>query len=81
MNPREFCDKLTYTGQLEDLKNILIKNGLPKDAVGSMSPLEMAQQVLLDYEYITTNYNGEDILLIKRAYLPEFFKNSVWLQR
>ena len=81
MDPREFSQKLGYTGQIDDLRKLLIANGMSSSEVNEMDDLHLSQEILKDYAYITTNYNGEDILLIKRDFLDAFNKAAVWLMR
>ena len=82
MNARELSNKLGYTGQINDAKNVLYKTGrFTMDELTNMSDVQLCEELLKDYVYITDSYNGEDILLVKKECVPAFNDMAVWLRR
>ena len=82
MNARELSDKLSYMGQIHDAKNIMYRTGrFTVKELSEMSDVELCDELLKDYVYITDSYNGEDILLIKKECVADFNNMAVWLRR
>ena len=79
---RELSNKLCYTGQIRDAKNVLYKtNRFTMGELANMSDVQICEELLKDYVYITEGYNGEDILLIKKECVSAFNDMAVWLRR
>lgn len=82
MNARELSNKLGYTGQINDAKNVLYKTDrFTMDEISNMSDVQLCEELLKDYVYITDSYNGEDILLVKKECVTAFNDMAVWLRR
>ena len=82
MNARELSNKLCYTGQIRDAKNVLYNTDrFTMGELENMSDVQLCEELLKDYVYITEGYNGEDILLIKKECVSAFNDMAVWLRR
>ena len=82
MDAIELSDKLIYTGQINDAKNVLYKTGrFTMDELANMSDVQLSEELLKDYIYITDGDYGEDILLIKKECVVAFNDMAVWLRR
>ena len=82
MDAIELSDKLIYTGQINDAKNVLYKTGrFTMDELANMSDVQLSEELLKDYIYITDCDYGEDILLIKKECVAAFNDMAVWLRR
>lgn len=82
MDAIELSDKLIYTGQINDAKNVLYKTGrFTMDELANMSDVQLSEELLKDYIYITDGDYGEDILLIKKECVAAFNDMAVWLSR
>ena len=82
MDAIELSDKLIYTGQINDAKNVLYKTGrFTMDELANMSDVQLSEELLKDYIYITDGDYGEDILLIKKECVPAFIDMAIWLRR
>ena len=82
MDAIELSDKLIYTGQINDAKNVLYKTGrFTMDELANMSDVQLSEELLKDYIYITDGDYGEDILLIKKECVVAFNDMAVWLSR
>ena len=82
MDAIELSDKLIYTGQINDAKNVLYTTGrFTMDELANMSDVQLSEELLKDYIYITDGDYGEDILLIKKECVAAFNDMAVWLRR
>ena len=82
MDAIELSDKLIYTGQINDAKNVLYKTGrFTMDELANMSDVQLSEELLKDYIYITDGDYGEDILLIKKECVVAYNDMAVWLSR
>lgn len=82
MDAIELSDKLIYTGQINDAKNVLYKTGrFTMDELANMSDVQLSEELLKDYIYITDGDYGKDILLIKKECVVAFNDMAVWLSR
>ena len=82
LNATVLSDKLIYTGQINDAKNVLYKTGrYTMDELANMSDVQLSEELLKDYIYITDGDYGENILLIKKECVAVFDDMAVWLKR
>ena len=80
MNARELNSHVMYTGMEKDARAILLKDNLATaEDVALMTSLDVFERLLEKYEVIMCEQ--DNILLIDKKKLEEFYKMAVYLAR